>query len=66
MNSILNIINPHNIGSVGNAMSTLLIPVTSARETDIGVQKNNRKNKFLKLKTDTKITVITIGKTSNK
>tara|TARA_B100001741_G_C16367307_1_gene511530 strand:+ start:450 stop:650 length:201 start_codon:yes stop_codon:yes gene_type:complete len=66
MNSILNIINPHNIGSVGNAISTLLNPVTSARETDIGVQKNNRKNKFLKLKTDTKTTVITIGKTSNK
>ena len=54
------------MGSVGNAMSMLLKPVTSAKETDIGVQKNNRKNKFLKLKIDIKITAIKIGATSAK
>jgi len=47
-------------------MSTVLNPVTSAKETDMGVQKNNKKNKFLKLKTDIKIIAMQIGKISTK
>ncbi len=66
MKITLNIMRPNNMGSVGKAISIPLTPVTSAKETDRGVQKNNRKNRFLKLKIDIKITAMKIGATSAK
>ena len=59
---MLNIINPNNRGSVGKAISTTLKPVTSDKETERGVRKNNKKNAFLRLKTGIKTIAIKIGK----